>query len=68
MSDVSYRAFVRDFHRRIIENGMSIAEAAQVLNHSPVTIYSWLRFDTEMGGRDMTKIIDIFMNGRYERR
>lgn len=63
-----YKAFVREFKRRMIENGMSVPEMALMLGKSPTTVYGWLRLNTTMSGEDMIRIITLLMGGRYEKR
>lgn len=63
-----YKAFVRDFHRCLLELGISVPEAAAVLYRCPQTVNNWLNYKSVMEGDDMALIIAKFMHGRYERR
>jgi uncharacterized protein YjcR len=63
-----YKAFVREFKRRAIEYNMGPKQIAEMMGRSPVTVYSWLRYETIMSGEDMIRIITLLMGGRYEKR
>ena len=63
-----YKAFVREFKRRMIENNMTPKQAAEMLNRRPATICGWLSLANVMSGEDMIRIITLLMGGRYEKR
>ena len=67
MSD-SYKAFIRELRRCLIENNITPHMAAEYMRKSPTTVYKWLRMDCVMSGEDMLRCIDSFMGGRYEKR
>lgn len=62
-----YKTFVKAFHTKIIENGMTIPEAAAAIGTHPNTVYGWLSLRHIMSGEDILKIIVRFMDGVYWR-
>ena len=66
MSD-SYKAFIRDLKRQLIEQNLTAQNIAERMNVGQATVYNWLSFRTVMSAEHMIQIVETVMGGRYEK-
>lgn len=56
---------MKEFHKKMVETGMTIPETAELIGVHPNSVYGWLRLEHIMSGEDALKIIVNLFDGAY---